>query len=1058
MMTNKGENAMKRINCVLAALVMVLAGSCSRMEENIVGTEPIQGSTLTFRATQGDNPGTKTALQEDGSIWWSKDDAINVFHGNAKGQFTTDISAPAATATFSGTLEGDAGDATVYWGVYPYNETNSFDGTGVTLVIPSEQKGVPGTFADKLNPSVARSETESLSFYNVGSWFVFTVGSEGITSATFKGNNGEDIAGKVKVTIGSDGKPVAEVLEGVKSITVTPEDGGSFAKDKEYRIVLLPQTMTKGYTITLYKGNQSTDCVVNKEAIFERSMFRGKHTVDSGHWHGDYVDMGEGQLWATMNVGAASETEVGTYFAWGETESKTSYGWDNYAWGESATTLTKYVLQSTSGTVDNMSILVSSDDAATAAWGEGWRTPTDAEWLWLLSNSNMEVEAVDGVTGFRFTSRIEGYTSNSIFIPATGIYDGSSMIVDDNDVSYYWSSSLDPENSANARSNGLSQTYSILNGSTLTSRYKGLPVRAVCTLPTPVTGIELSKSSLTMELGDNPFTIGATVLPENSTNKTVLWSSSDESIASIVPNGNVCSIGAAGVGKASITATTADGGYEATCEVTVTGVPTTGITLDKTELHFNPGDTYQLTATVLPENASVKTVKWSSSDPEVVAVDENGLVRALAENGSATITATTVNGGFMATCEVMVEYVEVTGVSLDQTNLTLAIGESATLTATVEPDNATNPVVFWSSSDESVATVSNGTVTANPSCRGGSATITVSTRSEPSEGYTATCEVTVTVPVEEVVLSHEELHLYIGDNYQLGASVRPVYATNQNITWTSSDESVVSVDSNGRLVAKKVGSAIITVTTEDGGRTDNCEVSVGDAINGHTFVEMGVTAADGKVLKWATMNVGATSETDYGDYFAWGETEPYYSSQDPLTWKEGKSAGYAWGSYSHMYSGMTTNTGINKYQVADGQTEAMWYYDGEFVGDGMTELERTDDAASVNWGGTWRMPTDAEWTQLMDTEKFTWSWDSTKKGYTVTSKVPGYERNQIFLPAAGRRSGTSLTAAGSSGNYWSSSLYELYSDSAWFLYFSSGDVYGSYGYRCRGFSVRPVSE
>ncbi|MBO5634519.1 MAG: Ig-like domain-containing protein [Bacteroidales bacterium] len=1030
---------MKRINYILAALIMMLAGSCSRMEENIIGNDPVQGSKLTFKATNGDNPETKTVRQDDGSIWWSKNDAINVFCGNAKGQFTTDISAPAATASFTGTLEGDAGDASVYWGVYPYNESNSFDGTGVTLTIPPEQKGVPGTFADKLNPSVARSETESLSFYNVGSWFVFTVAGEGITSATFKGNNDETIAGKVKVTMDSEGKPVAEVLEGVKAITITPEDGGSFTPDKKYRIVLLPQTMEKGYTITLYKGNQSTDCTVTKESAFERSKFRGKHTVDSGNWHGEYIDMGEGQLWATMNIGATSETEVGSYFAWGETESKASYGWDNYAWGENETGLTKYVLQSSYGTVDNLSVLVPSDDAATAAWGEGWRTPTMTEWMWLYDNCDKSIETVDGVTGFRYTSRIEGYTSNSIFIPEAKYYDGLSLVEGESKVSYYWSSSLNSVNSGYAQSMGLSQTYDILNGTTPKYRYQGLPVRAVCIPPIPVTGINLNKSSISMELGDTPITLGATVSPENATNQTILWSSSDESIAGVNINGNVCNVYPAGVGTATITAKTADGGYTATCRVTVTGVPTTGVTLDKTSLILSPGERYVLTATVLPSNASVKTVRWSSSNPTDVYVSESGEVIALAENGSSIITVTTDYGGYTATCEVTVVYVPVTSVTLDKTSLTLPIGESYTSTATTYPADASNPVVNWSTSDESVATVDyNGTITAVEDCRGGTATITAS-----CEGgtVTASCVVTVTVPVTEVVLYTDELSLVIGSTFQLEASVRPIYATNQNILWSSSDESVASVNSNGLVTALKIGSTIISAISEDGRYIDNCWIYVNPAeINGHAYVEMGVTSADGKVLKWATMNVGATSETDYGDYFAWGETTPYYSSLEPLTWKDGKSAGYAWESYFDTNDNGSTFT---KYK---------------YTGDNIMTLESEDDAATVNWGSTWRMPTYDEWTQLWKKSNFTWEWDSNRKGVTVTSKMEGYVGNQIFLPAAGYWNGTYLSGAGSGGYSWSTSLYESYSDRARRVYFYSGGVLGNYSARCYGLTVRPVSE
>ena len=220
-------------------------------------------------------------------------------------------------------------------------------------------------------------------------------------------------------------------------------------------------------------------------------------------------------------------------------------------------------------------------------------------------------------------------------------------------------------------------------------------------------------------------------------------------------------------------------------------------------------------------------------------------------------------------------------------------------------------------------------------------------------------------------------------------------------------------------------------------------------INGHKFVEMGVTTADGKVLKWATMNVGANSETDYGDYFAWGETT---SKTD-----------YSWATYQHMHTGFSDYTGINKYQIADNQTSAKWYYDGEFIGDGKTELERTDDAASAIWGGTWRMPTDEEWTELRNTDKFIWSWTESYngtgvKGYTVTSKVPGYVGNQIFLPAAGFWNGASHYYAGSYGRYWSSSLYTSNSSLAWCVYFNSSNVGRSGDYRSYGRSVRPVSE
>ena len=122
------------------------------------------------------------------------------------------------------------------------------------------------------------------------------------------------------------------------------------------------------------------------------------------------------------------------------------------------------------------------------------------------------------------------------------------------------------------------------------------------------------------------------------------------------------------------------------------------------------------------------------------------------------------------------------------------------------------------------------------------------------------------------------------------------------------------------------------------------------------------------------------------------------------------------------------------------------------------DYDYADDAARANWGGTWRMPTNDEWTQLRNTTNFTWSWDYTKKGYTVTSKVPGYSGNQIFLPAAGILNGTSLDYAGSEGYYWSSSLDTSNSYYAWSVLLVSGNVRRTHSYRYYGRSVRPVSE
>ena len=192
------------------------------------------------------------------------------------------------------------------------------------------------------------------------------------------------------------------------------------------------------------------------------------------------------------------------------------------------------------------------------------------------------------------------------------------------------------------------------------------------------------------------------------------------------------------------------------------------------------------------------------------------------KKGSATITATTANG-VKATCKVTVTPapVEVTGVSLNKSTMSLAEGTTGRLTATVKPSDATNDSVTWSSSNTSVATVSSGgTVTAK---REGTATITVTTYN----GKTATCKVTVTpeIKVSSVTVDPSSLTLEVGDSEYLSASVYPANATDDSVEWESSDTSVATVNSSGKVTAVAPGSARITATSENG-RYDYCRVTV----------------------------------------------------------------------------------------------------------------------------------------------------------------------------------------------------------------------------------------
>ena len=264
---------------------------------------------------------------------------------------------------------------------------------------------------------------------------------------------------------------------------------------------------------------------------------------------------------------------------------------------------------------------------------------------------------------------------------------------------------------------------------------------------------------------------------------------------------------------------TVDGGT-LTGDVTGTvNYKVTGVSLNTDSLTLEEGGTATLTATITPSNATDQNVTWSSDNESVATVDQNGRVTAVAQGG-ATITAAV--DGKSAECYVTVNAaapVPVTSVSLDKTSLGLTEGDTETLTATVEPSDATNKNVTWSTSDASIATVTDGVVTA---VAPGTATITVTT---VDQSKTATCTVTVTVPVTGVTLNKTRTSLYVGDTETLTATVAPDNATNQAVTWTSSNPSVATVK-NGVVTAVAPGIAVITATTQDGNHTAACAVTV----------------------------------------------------------------------------------------------------------------------------------------------------------------------------------------------------------------------------------------
>ncbi len=333
-----------------------------------------------------------------------------------------------------------------------------------------------------------------------------------------------------------------------------------------------------------------------------------------------------------------------------------------------------------------------------------------------------------------------------------------------------------------------------------------------------VTGMNLNKHTATMFAGST-MTLVPTVYPLNATNKKVTWMSSDESLATVNSNGTIT---AKRPGEVIITCETVDGHMIDVCTVTIKKVvKTTSVSLNKLSFTLYVGRSRRLVATVQPENATNKNLTWKSSNKKVAKVNANGVVTAVGK-GTATITCTTKDTGKKVSCEVTVKNVRAKSIELSKTSATLTVKKTLALTCKFNPTDTTNKNVTWTSSNPKVAKVSaNGVVTA---VAPGTATITCKTK---IGGKVAKCTVKVTLQkIKSVSFKESEMEMLIGSKQTLKPVIKPAGASGAKLKWSSSDPSVVKVNSNGKLKALKEGKAYITCKPNDGSNAQEALILV----------------------------------------------------------------------------------------------------------------------------------------------------------------------------------------------------------------------------------------
>ena len=1050
------------IRIAAITIIGISLSNCAIKEETPDIASPARSELVLTATRESVSPDTKTVRMEDGSVWWHPTEEISVFYGSGNGggsKFTSLNTTLQDIVEFGGSVQM-TGSAKDFWAVYPYAESNACDGNSITMFIPDAQTGSEGNFSGDVFPAMAKSKVNVFAFWNICGGVKFFVSRSDIKSVTFKGNNGEALAGKVRVSFNADGKPeVAEVLDGKTEVTLNAPDGGVFKVGKYYYLALLPTVLDAGFTMTFNTATETGSVVSDKTQTIKRSTFGVLKGIDSkvSKWETTWVepeavDLGLSVKWATFNVGAIKPEEYGDYFAWGETKPKSDYNLSTYIWcNDDIVSHTKYVIDSQWGTVDNKIVLDAEDDAAKANWGGNWRMPTDSEWRELMRTCTSTW--TNNYQGTEVAGRIvtSNQSNNSIFIPAAG-FKCNTPIYSTGPSCAYWSSSLSTDRSDDAWSIRLASVGVNMSNS---SRYYGLSVRPVYDDRTYPESVILNKSSTFLYVSHSEQ-LTATVLPENAADKSVFWSSNNTGIATVDDEGNVKALAA---GTATITVTTTLGGKSATCEVTVSELPnpeyvdlglpsglkwaTWNVGAAKPEEYGDyfawgetkPKSTYKWSTYIWCNGSSTTFTKYNT-DPARGTVDNKVILdleddAARASWGGNWRMPTDPEWTELKVSTTMTWTSDYNGTGVAGTIVTSNVQGYMDKSIFLPAGGFMNGSVldargsfggYWSSS----LNIDNNYCAWDMECNSSGAGWLVESR---YLGQTIRPVYDDRIPPESISLNKTSLSLYVGDSEQLIETVSPDGAANKVFRFSTNTE-VATINGEGYVTGVKPGTATIVVTTNVGGKTAKCEVTVSAPdYNGYAYVDLGLPSG----LKWATCNVGASKPEENGDYFAWGETDP----KSVYEWTS-----YKWcdGDYNKLIRYCTKSSYWNSPEPLDYKTT----------------LDLEDDAARANWGGSWRMPTDAEWTELRNNCIWTWTIQSGVNGRLVTSKT---NSNSIFLPPAVSRDNMGISDAGAYGGYyWSSFLDKNGPDSACGVYFGSGGVYRRSYYRFVGFSVRAVSE
>lgn len=489
-------------------------------------------------------------------------------------------------------------------------------------------------------------------------------------------------------------------------------------------------------------------------------------------------------------------------------------------------------------------------------------------------------------------------------------------------------------------------------------------------------------------------------------------------------------------------------------------VAVSGITLNKTNLSLIEGEEFTLVPTVTPDNATDKSVKWSSGNAAIVTVSAEGVVKAL-KAGKTIVTATTLDQGQAAYCSIDIfeDMSTVTGAATHISCRNAEVSGKAALT--VKPSTDFSFGVLYSTSSEVIIgsatqikvdafdsdynyTVSTGVLEPETTYYYRSYIIRDKEISYGElKSFTTlavssmiqTLDVTDIYRIDAVLNASLDLTDCRYDKLEYGFELTPVGGSPHDVKSSNHSENKFSAMDDS--LSRDTEYSVVAYVTLDG-RTYK-----GETKSFKTLMNKDPELVDlGLSVKWATWNLGASKPEEYGDYYQWAGLEDVTSTSIYLNFN-----------YCPYHTGSSNRSGWTKYNTIRSYG----------IVDNKTVLDPDDDVAHVKLGGKWRMPTEEEWRELMNFHNCYWEWTSVNgiKGYMVWAIKTELAGNKIFLPAANYRLNDIVSGGDSFGSYWSSSLCSREPDRAYNVYFNSnknqlGGLSGNARYL--GLSVRPVSE